>query len=614
MVAPVTSSTSTIIADNEQTADINVTSFGTPWTDTDQIVVRSNAAPNGVNEGLRLRRTATTVANEQFAGGTSFTSADLTNTIIYTARRQKSDSQQGEDYADGGYGFFLRDGSGNFRSWRFGGFDDGYDNDLMRVRVVDPEVTGDELEDAGFDVTDVDAVGYFFTCAATSSDASFWILQTYYASDITVTRGDSTTPATFDDLKTELDENAGDYDLVFMERIGASMYRACARYVIGANDANEHYFKQSGFGVEFFQAVNDIWDSGNGERYGAVIQDNSFGITIEVGSDFTLEWDFAALTALNKWYFEVNGNSNTSQTCEFTSVSFTKIGTNDFEAPALFTSCAFSDCDKIVVNDATLSNCIFENPGDGTACIVTTSSDIDGCSFTTATGADYAVEIAAAGTFNWSGVTFTGFTKDLDVTATTGTVTINISGGGDTPTYDTAGATVVINNTVTVQVTVKDADTLAAIENARVFLEADSGGDLPALDSVTITRSGSTASVAHTAHGMANSDEVIIRDADQNEYNGVFTISNVTTNAYDYTISGTPTTPATGTITATALIMNELTNASGVASVSLSYGSDQPITGKARKASSSPYYKSSVVAGSITSSGFTNSTFMIGDE
>ncbi len=67
--------------------------------------------------------------------------------------------------------------------------------------------------------------------------------------------------------------------------------------------------------------------------------------------------------------------------------------------------------------------------------------------------------------------------------------------------------------------------------------------------SCTITRSGSTATVTATAHGLPNGAIVTILGADQSEYNITAVISNVAANTFDYTVSGTPTTPATGTIT-----------------------------------------------------------------
>ncbi|MCU0963000.1 MAG: lamin tail domain-containing protein, partial [Pirellulaceae bacterium] len=68
----------------------------------------------------------------------------------------------------------------------------------------------------------------------------------------------------------------------------------------------------------------------------------------------------------------------------------------------------------------------------------------------------------------------------------------------------------------------------------------------------SITRSGSTATATLANHGYANGDWVLVRGATAREYNGVFVISGVTANTFDYTVSGVPATPATGTMTAQA--------------------------------------------------------------
>lgn len=66
----------------------------------------------------------------------------------------------------------------------------------------------------------------------------------------------------------------------------------------------------------------------------------------------------------------------------------------------------------------------------------------------------------------------------------------------------------------------------------------------------SINRSGSTATVVATAHGFYNGSKVTIAGAAQAEYNGTFVIALVDANTFTYTVSGTPATPATGTITA----------------------------------------------------------------
>lgn len=67
----------------------------------------------------------------------------------------------------------------------------------------------------------------------------------------------------------------------------------------------------------------------------------------------------------------------------------------------------------------------------------------------------------------------------------------------------------------------------------------------------SITRSGATATVTTTTnHGYSTGNVVNIRGAGQAEYNGDFTITVTGLNTFTYTVTGTPATPATGTIVA----------------------------------------------------------------
>lgn len=219
---------------------------------------------------------------------------------------------------------------------------------------------------------------------------------------------------------------------------------------------------------------------------------------------------------------------------------------------------------------------------------------------------------------NLSGLTVdenTGFTFKIRVTANaTAAANLLTELYCLTSSNTTAQAIEYPLDTITASITVKDTVTLSAIQDARILLEANTGGPLPSAESVTITRSGSTASVTHTAHGMTAGMSVIIRGADQDEYNGVYAITNITTNAYDYTVSGTPATPATGTITATAQIMSGTTSALGVLTQTLEYYSDQPVIGKVRRATTGTKYKTGTIIGTIASTGLNVTVLLIADE
>ena len=66
----------------------------------------------------------------------------------------------------------------------------------------------------------------------------------------------------------------------------------------------------------------------------------------------------------------------------------------------------------------------------------------------------------------------------------------------------------------------------------------------------SITRSSTTATVTVTAHGYSTGNTVNIRGADQDEYNGDFIVTVTDADTFTYTVSGSPATPATGTIIA----------------------------------------------------------------
>lgn len=251
--------------------------------------------------------------------------------------------------------------------------------------------------------------------------------------------------------------------------------------------------------------------------------------------------------------------------------------------------------------------------------------ELDNMVFTKGSAAHHAIEFGTTSplTMTVIGLISSGFNSAnnqndsfFHVKRTSGTVTINVQSGTGNFSYRTDGATVnIVVDPVDSLFTVLD-ENASPLQNARVLVEASDGtGDLPYQNSVTITRSGSTASVSHTAHGMAANDIIVIRGADQDEYNCSAQITNVTANAYDYTVSGTPTTPATGTIIATGAVVSGLTDVNGEIKDTRSWTNSQPIIGSIRKSTTSPFYKTSTINGTISiTGGISTSNVMILDE
>lgn len=291
-------------------------------------------------------------------------------------------------------------------------------------------------------------------------------------------------------------------------------------------------------------------------------------------------------------------------------------------------TCIFRRCGQVTQGGATFTDCTFDNSTAAVAVVATPAAiaEVTGSTFIS-DGTGHAVNlgtVSSTQSMTWNNTAIgyaasNGSTGNeiILVNVTSGiTLTINVSTGASTPTYyNTGTGTVdVVAGTVTTQVTVKDAISKTAVEGAAVTIKAATTGPLPFEDTVTITRSGDIATVLHTGHGFSTGQKVEIQGAVQNEYNRIKTITVTGVDAYTYSVLGSPTTPATGTITATAIVIDGLTDASGQISDSRTLTSDQDITGKVQKGSTPPVYKPQDIATTIDSSnGVTLSFLLIAD-
>lgn len=97
-------------------------------------------------------------------------------------------------------------------------------------------------------------------------------------------------------------------------------------------------------------------------------------------------------------------------------------------------------CSQIEWEGLGFHGCIFSESIWTSGLVANTTTDLTNCTLENNTNG---VELTTAGTYNFDWVTFSWNTNDVYVSATTGTVTINLSAGAPTPTHTTDGATVV---------------------------------------------------------------------------------------------------------------------------------------------------------------------------
>lgn len=305
-------------------------------------------------------------------------------------------------------------------------------------------------------------------------------------------------------------------------------------------------------------------------------------------------------------------------TLDFTRVSLSALRIIDLNAQCTLSRCIIAGCGAVDCGTgAGLANCTIANSAvaiDFGALIWNDPSDpngeLDDMTFVRGPGTTHALELgtSAPETLTLTGHIYSGYNASdaqndstILVRRTTGTTTINIGGGGQTPSIKTLGATVVVINSVTVSVTAVDG-LGSPVQNAIVLLNAAAGGPLPFEASVTIVQSGGTATVTHTTHGYSTGQIVIIDGANESDYLGVKTITVTGANTYTYPINSGASSPATGTIVSTAVILFGLTNVSGkIEDTGFDFVSTQAVEGNVKKGTSNPVYVPAPLTGNIVS-------------
>lgn len=322
-----------------------------------------------------------------------------------------------------------------------------------------------------------------------------------------------------------------------------------------------------------------------------------------------------ATTANGVGYFDMVANA----TVNLTGCNWNSMGTFNFNTNATITGNSFNGCGQITHGGATFDSCNFQGY-EGTAgtaymlygVAADPDGELDNCSFTKGTASTHAIEFDATNTpttITLRGIDFSGYNaangnndSTLYFPSTSKSYTVNLIGCSGNISYrvGTGGSVTLVSDPVTVQVTVRDAGTGSLVEGARVLLEVADGTNFPYQDSVTISGTGTTATVTHTAHGLATNDYIVIRGSDADEYNGVYQITVTGANTYTYNTGETVSTGSpTGTITATLAIISGVTSATGVLTDSRTYGSNQAVTGRVRKSTSSPLYVQGTISETV---------------
>lgn len=206
------------------------------------------------------------------------------------------------------------------------------------------------------------------------------------------------------------------------------------------------------------------------------------------GSGADVNWKLGSIsvadTTVARWSLTIQSDTGSFQDNNSVFLGFKTLSLN---ANTTLTGTTFVDGQSIVQNGATLNGCTVLNSAtaDGVALISSNNpANISNCKFNFSDG--HALEITSAGTYSFSGNSFTGYgasdTTDAAIYNNSGgAVTLDIAGGGDTPTVrNGTSASTTVNNNISITLTgMKD------LTEVRVFEAGSTTVELAGIEDAT---------------------------------------------------------------------------------------------------------------------------------
>jgi len=517
-------------------------------------------------------------------------------------------------HAAGGLAMLCGDGVGAYKVFYVGGNDFGlYPYGGWQNFAVDPEMTEDEVfgSPAGYYI--VGGGANVLSQVSKGNPLGFDVFR-YGRGEFRVAAGDGTTPATFVGMAATNDASAARWGL--FQAIAGS-YKFKGLMILGYGGAVTFVDQNKTIVIDDTQYVQSDF--------------NAIEIRTAASSVTWTNVTILSLSSVSPGTFTVVDNA----TVLLDGCTFTDMGAFTFLSNTTADGSAFRRCGQVDAGGASMVGAkvvLSTVAADGAALLWDVATDPDGLldetAYTKGTNAHHAITFGttAPTTMTLRNVDFgTDWNASddqndstLNFLRTSGATTLNLVGCSGTISYKTTGTHTVtlVINPVTTTITVKDVTDGSLLTGARVLLKASDGtGDYPFEESVSIARSGTTATVTHAAHGLKDGDFVVISGCNEVDYNKAAAITYIDAGSYSYTVTESPSTPATGTPIATGAIFNTVT-ASGVVSRSRSFTNSQPVDGWVRLSTTpGSLYKTQPISGTISNTaGLSLTVQMIPDE
>ena len=267
----------------------------------------------------------------------------------------------------------------------------------------------------------------------------------------------SDNPCTFAGFQAQNDAVSNRWGILSL--VGGG-YELQGRFVIGQNNAGTATlarFSDSNKSISFVDTIHAAAD------FTQIIIDHASTVCILTNISLT------ALGTTNRGRFIVN---SANPQVDVTGGTWTDIGIITLRSNSTLDGVILRNTGQITQNGAAIENCTVNGSQASAAILSNNPQAIQNNDFIS-DGTGHAIEITTPGTYTFTGNTFTGYAGTDGSTGNEaiynnsgGAVTINVAGGGDTPTIrNGSGASTTVNNNISVTLTGLKDNTEVAVYN-----------------------------------------------------------------------------------------------------------------------------------------------------
>lgn len=413
----------------------------------------SNVAPLLVNEWGRLWRfIATPAANSPgfYASYATITETDFT--VGPMSVRWEYDDSISYTQAENPYYIILIDTSGNYSGF---GLQEQRSRILSRLQqtetvVLDiPNLTPFVTSTTPADLAHIDRVAFGYRRNNTSATLARTLrLKNLYlwpkSNPLTLVGGSAASRASALAL-ANLMNAAGFGDLA--SRQGGGQVVMKFPFQLGDGTTATHIYSEPGAAIEFARPSPEFR-----------VADDELAFTIKSSASDDVEVGAGVVGSVQRHRMQLHASSSPSASYDFGGLVITGVEFYNDTTGVVVNGVTFAFVRAISLLGGGLANCVIKESVSNPAVTTSDPSKIAGCTFISG-GSGHAIEITTPGTYTFTGNTFSGYGADGTLDAAIynnsgGAVTLNITGGGDTPTvYNGSGATTNIVSGATLTLT-----------------------------------------------------------------------------------------------------------------------------------------------------------------